>query len=190
VLPAPSGSEDSDVSAKAAIAREAAESLPTGPDPASFVDGHGLLELTPAKDSFEFLVGTVVGQQISSTAARAIENRLRETVALTPEGVLATDVETLREAGLSARKAEYVRNLAQTFRERQYDRATFKTMDDKAIVAALVKITGVGQWTAERFLLFGSETGRSYRRINPLYVCEIHFEIPLRKWTPTYVPVT
>lgn len=118
------------------------------------VDEHGELAVSPAEDTFARFVVSIVRQQVSTEAARAIEERLFDAVEATPAGVLAADEETLREAGLSAAKAGYVRNVAEAFRERGYSRDAFADHDDAAVVAELTDIRGVGDWTAKMFLLF------------------------------------
>ena len=60
----------------------------------------------------------------------------------------------MRAAGLSARKCEYLRDLARHFAERQAPEADWLTMDDEAIITELVAIRGIGRWTAEMFLIF------------------------------------
>ncbi|MFB6154586.1 MAG: DNA-3-methyladenine glycosylase [Haloferacaceae archaeon] len=125
-------------------------------DPAlePLVTDHGPVEIDTADDPFERLVVSILRQQISMAAARSIRERLFEAVEVTPEGLVAADEATLRDAGLSSQKATYVRNVAEAFRERDYDREAFEEMDDDAVVAELTSIAGVGDWTAKMFLLF------------------------------------
>lgn len=92
-------------------------------------------------------------------AAAAIEERLYETVAVTPEAVLAADPEDLRAAGLSNAKVEYARSAAEAFREAGYDHDYFADMSDEAVSAELTDIRGVGPWTAKMVLLFGLGRG-------------------------------
>lgn len=87
-------------------------------------------------------------------SAAATRERLFEAVEVTPTGVLAADEQVLKDAGLSRQKTRYVRNVAEAFHERGYDRDHFAAMDDEAVVAELTEITGVGQWTAEMQLMF------------------------------------
>lgn len=121
---------------------------------APLVEEHGPFDLDPAPDPFRRLVVSLTRQQVSMAAADAIEKRLFEAVEVSPEGLLAADQATLRDAGLSRQKVEYVRAVAQAWRERGYDRASFEGMDDEAVVAELTDIHGVGDWTAKMFLLF------------------------------------
>ena len=68
--------------------------------------------------------------------------------------MLALDTPTLRSAGLSARKVEYLTDLARHFESGTVHVAQWREMDDEAIVDELVAIRGIGRWTAEMFLIF------------------------------------
>ncbi len=117
------------------------------------VERYGRLELDPADDMFRRLVVSILRQQVSMASAEATRERLFETIEVTPEGILATEPETLRDCGLSRQKAGYVRNIAEAFDE-EYDRAYFEGLDDGAVIEELTKIKGVGEWTARMQLLF------------------------------------
>lgn len=87
-------------------------------------------------------------------SAAATRERLFEAVEPTPESVLAAEPERLREAGLSRQKTRYVRELARTFREEDYEKAALADLEDEAIRDRLTAVTGVGEWTANMQLLF------------------------------------
>jgi DNA-3-methyladenine glycosylase II len=118
------------------------------------VEHHGELHLDPATDMFERLVTSILRQQVSMASAAATRERLFDAVDVTPAGVLAADEDVLRDAGLSRQKTRYVRNVAEAFREHDYDRAFFGDMTDEAVVEELTATTGVGEWTARMQLLF------------------------------------
>lgn len=122
---------------------------------APLVEEHGELALDPHEDPFQRLVVSVLRQQVSMAAAAAIRERLFEEVPVTPDGILAADETTVREAGVSAAKAEYLQALAAAWQDRGYTREYFAGMDDDAVAAELTDIRGVGPWTADMFLLFG-----------------------------------
>lgn len=110
-------------------------------------------------DAFTTLARSIVGQQISVKAAQSVWERFVELVAprsvpLRPERVLALAPVQLREAGLSARKAEYLHDLSRHFGNGSVHVAQWQQMDDEAIIAELVAIRGIGRWTAEMFLIF------------------------------------
>lgn len=133
---------------------DAAAHLRSDPDLGPLVEEHGPLGLEPTEDPFRRLVVSLTRQQVSMAAADAIEQRLFDAVEVSPEGLLAAEEATLREAGLSGQKAEYVRAVAEAWRERGYDREHFAGMDDDAVVDELTDIHGVGDWTAKMFLMF------------------------------------
>ena len=110
-------------------------------------------------DAFTTLARSIVGQQISVKAAQSVWDRFATAVGqpstrLTPAGVLALEVPTMRAAGLSARKAEYLGDLAQHFHGGAVHVDQWQQMDDEAIIEELVAIRGIGRWTAEMFLIF------------------------------------
>ncbi len=106
-------------------------------------------------DAFVTLARSVVGQQISVKAAQTIWDRF---VALaphvTPAQVLRLKIDDMRGAGLSARKVEYLVDLALHFDGGVVHVDAWAGMDDEAIIAELVAIRGIGRWTAEMFLIF------------------------------------
>lgn len=124
-------------------------------DLAPLVDTYGELALDPADDIFHRLVVSVVNQLISTEAARTIRGRLFDRFEVTPEGMLAADSDALREVGLSGQKVEYVKNIARWFDEETVTRDRFTDMSDNEVVADLTAIRGVGDWTANMFLMFG-----------------------------------
>lgn len=110
-------------------------------------------------DAFTTLARSIVGQQISVKAAQSVWNRLvallpGQPARIDPAAVLALDVPTLRGAGLSARKVEYLCDLARHFDGGKVHVAQWAAMDDVAIIDELVAIRGIGRWTAEMFLIF------------------------------------
>ncbi|MFB6309406.1 MAG: DNA-3-methyladenine glycosylase, partial [Haloarculaceae archaeon] len=128
--------------------------LGSDPDLRPLVDEYGPLDLDVADDFFRRFVVSIIRQQVSMASAAATRERLFDRIEVTPEGVLAADDETLREAGLSAQKTRYVNNIAEAFVEREYARDSFAGMDDEAVVEELTSITGVGTWTAKMQLIF------------------------------------
>ena len=124
------------------------------PDLEPIVDRHGEVTLDPADDLFERMVASIVNQQLATDAAASIRERLYDAVEIEPSAILQADESTLRDAGLSRQKADYVRNVARAFAENGYSSEYFEGMDDDAVVAELTEITGVGVWTAKMQLLF------------------------------------
>jgi DNA-3-methyladenine glycosylase II len=106
-------------------------------------------------DAFVTLARSIVGQQISVKAAQTVWDRFALlTRRLTPASVLRLKVDDMRAAGLSARKVEYLVDLALHFDNGALHVKNWQDMDDEAIIAELVAIRGIGRWTAEMFLIF------------------------------------
>lgn len=123
----------------------------------------GQARLQSRGDAFTTLARSVVGQQISVKAAQAVWDRfavlaqpssLAPQSALAPLRVLRLKVESMREAGLSARKVEYLQDLARHFESGNVHVDQWAGMEDEAIIGELVAIRGIGRWTAEMFLIF------------------------------------
>jgi len=106
---------------------------------------------------YQELVDSIIGQQLSVTAARAIEGRFK---ALfndefpTPEQILTVDIETLRGVGFSRPKARYVQDLALKIIEGEVRFDTIDTLTNEEIIAELTKVKGIGEWTVHMFLMF------------------------------------
>ena len=108
-------------------------------------------------DAYKALARAIVGQQLSTKAARSIWGRLVESfggVFPAPEALLARDPESLREAGLSRAKVGFLRDLAERIEDRRLDLRRLSELPDEDVVAELIEIKGVGRWTAEMFLIF------------------------------------
>ena len=106
-------------------------------------------------DAFTTLARSIVGQQISVKAAQTVWDRFAKVPRkVTPANVLKLKVDDMRAAGLSARKVEYLVDLALKFDAGAVHVKSWEEMDDEAIIAELVAIRGIGRWTAEIFLMF------------------------------------
>ncbi len=106
-------------------------------------------------DAFTTLARSIVGQQISVKAAQTVWDRFALLPrSLKPASVLKLKVDDMRAAGLSARKVEYLVDLAMHFDSGAVHVDAWQGMDDEAIIAELVAIRGIGRWTAEMFLIF------------------------------------
>ena len=106
-------------------------------------------------DPFGTLARSIVGQQISVTAASAVWGRLEVLLgAVTERHVAATGPDALLGVGLSRRKVEYLKELSARFLDGWADPAGWRELDDDGGIAALTTIKGIGRWTAEMFLMF------------------------------------
>lgn len=106
-------------------------------------------------DSFITLARSIVGQQVSVKSATSLWKRFSALLTdITPANVLLLKVDDMRGAGLSARKIDYLVDLALHFTEHRLHVHEWAQMDDEAIIAELTAIRGIGRWTAEMFLIF------------------------------------
>ncbi|DAC09328.1 MAG: hypothetical protein CBC63_08385 [Euryarchaeota archaeon TMED103] len=111
------------------------------------------LELVSRGDLFYTLIRSVIGQQISVKAASTVWSRFCERIGdIEPDNILSADIEELRSCGLSQRKAEYVTGISESWSD--YDSLEWKEMSDEEIIQELIKLRGVGKWTAEMILIF------------------------------------
>jgi DNA-3-methyladenine glycosylase II len=119
----------------------------------------GEARLQSRGDAFTTLARSIVGQQISVKAAQSVWERFIATLGtpstrITPRAVLGAGGADLRGAGLSARKSEYLVDLARHFENGSVHVRQWQQMDDESIIEELVAIRGIGRWTAEMFLIF------------------------------------
>ena len=106
-------------------------------------------------DIFYELAHSIVSQQLAVRAAEAVFSRVKALPGgLTPETLLAADEAALRGCGLSARKVDYLRGVAQAAQAGKLDEKRFALMPDTEVIDALVELKGVGVWTAEMLLIF------------------------------------
>ncbi len=106
-------------------------------------------------DAFTTLARSIVGQQISVKAAQSVWDRFDKLPRkMTPTNVLKLKVDDMRTAGLSARKIEYLVDLAIHFDSGSVHVDAWEDMADEMIIAELIAIRGIGRWTAEMFLIF------------------------------------
>lgn len=106
-------------------------------------------------DAFFTLARAIVGQQISVKAADSIWKRLNDAIGkMKPENMIAAPVDVLRACGLSGSKVTYLQSLAHHFITSKKTIKHWPSMDDTAIIKELTSIKGIGQWTAEMFLIF------------------------------------
>ncbi|ARD49492.1 hypothetical protein SporoP37_16025 [Sporosarcina sp. P37] len=115
----------------------------------------GDLKIPLRSDYLSSIVRSIIGQQISVSAASAIYGRLLELLggSITVKGLLDTSNEELRQAGLTVRKAEYVKDLAEKITANELDLENIADYDDASVMKQLISVKGIGKWTAEMFLI-------------------------------------
>ncbi len=120
---------------------------------ARIVDRFGPAPFWTRQEGFETLLRLILEQQVSLASARAAYERLTAVAApLTAHTFLALDAETLRAVGFSRQKAEYGRGLAQAIVLEELD-LDFGEREDSVVREALMRIKGIGRWTADVYLL-------------------------------------
>lgn len=115
----------------------------------------GYPEPRSSERGYQSLLRTIMGQQVSIASARAIWARLEAAVGAIgdPAAMAGMSDAALRGAGLSRQKASYARSLAEEVATGRLDLANLPSDDEEAI-AALVRVKGIGRWSAEIYLLF------------------------------------
>lgn len=111
----------------------------------------------PHTNYYQELVDSIISQQLSVRAAAAIETRFKALYGNkfpTPNQIIDTDIETLRDVGVSRPKAHYIQDLASKIKDKSLDFSHLDTLTNEAIVSNLTNVKGVGQWTADMFLIF------------------------------------
>lgn len=132
--------------------------LSTDPVMAELVKKHEIEVWDPTpREFFPDMVENILGQQLSGKAADTITKRFLHLYGdemPTPEQILATPDETIRGCGTSWAKVKYLKNLSQAVKENTLPIDKFSEMTDEEIKTSLVKIKGIGNWTAEMMLMF------------------------------------
>jgi DNA-3-methyladenine glycosylase II len=108
-------------------------------------------------DPYGALLRSIVGQQLSTKAARSIYTRLTEQFggrAPTPQQLLDADPEVVRSAGLSRPKVSYLRSLAEHVVSGELELDRQQELSDEAVAREVTAVKGLGQWTADMFLIF------------------------------------
>jgi DNA-3-methyladenine glycosylase II len=125
----------------------------------NLIKKHGKCTLKPTVENpFHALVSSIISQQISAGAARAIKGRLfamLDAEQFTPEGILNIQHINFKTAGLSSAKQEYIRGIALKIQNGEINLNSIAEGEDDHIISQLVALPGVGRWTAEMFLIFG-----------------------------------
>jgi DNA-3-methyladenine glycosylase II len=114
----------------------------------------GMPPLWEREPGFPTLVWIILEQQVSLASARAAYKRLLAAASpLTPQNFLRLDDAALKVAGFSRQKIAYTRNLARLIVEGEFDLCLLEKMPDEEVRAEMLKLKGIGQWTAEIYLL-------------------------------------
>ena len=129
---------------------------------ARLIEEHGALVRRELKeersgDAYGALLRSIVGQQLSTKAARTIYGRMLELFdghAPSPKQLLAADPDAIRAAGLSRPKIAYLRDLAQHVEDGELELDRLDELSDDKIIEELTAVKGIGDWSAHMFLMF------------------------------------
>ena len=117
---------------------------------------------------FKTFFSIILGQQISIEAANSIERKIKSQIkSITPKNVLNTSDNKFRSMGLSFRKAQYIKGIANLIVKNKNFFSSLSKMNDDDAIAALSTLYGIGPWSAEMFLIF------QYNRQNILPVGDV-----------------
>ena len=163
------------------------------------IEKYGDIEIIVAKDSYEFLLSSIIGQQLSGKVADVIWKRFAGFYGgvISPELVLNSGNDDLRNLGISYSKINYLKNVSEFVISGEINLNKFDTLSDEEIIGKLTAVKGIGNWTAQMFLIFalGREDvfsvgdGGLQRAVKMLYKMD---EIPSKqeliqissKWSP------
>ena len=112
--------------------------------------------LTSRKDPFFSLCRTIIGQQISTKAADSIwlKFEIKCNKKIIPNTVLKLTSRSLRNAGLSRQKINYLKNIAKSFKNNSFNMKNLKKMNDNLAIDYITQLKGLGVWSAQMFLMF------------------------------------
>lgn len=122
------------------------------------IDKIGMLERKIIPDVFCALVHSIIGQQISTKAHQTIWSRLQNKLnGINPTTVINISDEELQSVGISFKKVGYIKNIAQKVIDKELDIESLKTLSDEEVCEELVKLKGIGKWTAEMIMIFSMQ---------------------------------
>lgn len=149
-------------------------------------------------DLFSFVVFEIIGQMISSKVRKVLIGRLLKLCpnGITTDSLLKLSQEDLRSIGLSNAKSSYILNFAEIVSQGNIDLNALKDLTDEEVTNELIKIKGIGNWTAKMFLLFALkrpnilpiEDGAFIQGFNWLYnrkeTDKVFINRKAKKWQP------
>ena len=119
------------------------------------IDEFGHIDREMDGSVFESVVKSIIGQQISTAAAKTVIARMKDALgSISAEALSGVSVEELQAFGTTFRKAEYIRGFVDSVVDGEFDLNALDAMDDDEAIAYLSSIKGIGRWTAEMILLF------------------------------------
>jgi len=115
----------------------------------------GMIRREVKTDLFSSLISSVVSQQISNKAYATVWSRVLTAVGdLTPKNILSIPREDLKACGLSYKKTDWIQSIAQAVDDGSFDLESLTTLSDEDVIRELIRLPGIGKWTAEMLLIF------------------------------------
>ncbi|CAH2214760.1 DNA-3-methyladenine glycosylase family protein [Tepidibacter aestuarii] len=119
------------------------------------IDKIGFIQRKIIKDPFEALISSIVSQQVSKKAAETVWLRLCNLISdITPENIVNTDNESIKKCGMSNRKVDYIKGIADAALSKTVDFNNLHLLSNEEIIKKLSSLRGVGVWTAQMILIF------------------------------------
>lgn len=119
-------------------------------------DRYGYIEVDLYSDLFSSIVFHIVGQMLSLKAAHKIYERFENLCnhSIDPETIIALNSELIKNCGMSSKKVKWIKEFAQKCFDNEIELDIIKNLEDKKALEYLMKINGVGEWTAEMIMMF------------------------------------
>ena len=120
-------------------------------------DPKEMFDHSPTDNYFERLCRNIAGQQLSVKASQTIWGRFLDLLPnekFEPQNILAIEHDSMRSAGLSNAKANYIRGIAEAVLNKEIDLDNLDNLTDDLVIKEMTKLKGIGVWTAEMFLMF------------------------------------
>ena len=117
----------------------------------------GECKIRTISNPFEALVEAIITQQISDSAGKSISLKFKNLFGKkypAPSDVVKLSIDEIKSVGLSRMKAEYIFDISQMIVDKKLDFKIFKKMSNEDVISELIKIRGIGKWTAEMYLIF------------------------------------
>lgn len=122
------------------------------------IDEIGLIKRSVNPDLFSNIIYSIISQQISTKAADTIKERFINTFkTINPENLYYADINLIQKQGLSFRKAEYIKAIARDVYKKELDLNGLYSLTDEEVIEELVKLKGIGQWTAQMLMIFSMQ---------------------------------
>lgn len=123
---------------------------------AKLISSIGSIECNTHVDGFEFIVGQIIGQQLSIRVATSIFQKLLDYCGgnITPTQIELLDIDEIKKMGISNQKAGYIKNLANLIENYNFSFAGLEKQSDEDVYKRLMSLKGVGSWTSKMYMIF------------------------------------